>query len=217
MSAFNTLSKASSAVQTRVKGYGLAHYKRRWLHESAKRNAILMPAMSPLMTEGTITRWKKKEGEAFAAGDVLLQIESDLYAVDVQAQRPGIMGKILMPDGTSNVPVEQVIALVAQDAQELASLRTPSSSSPRSCSSPAPSSPLASPRHPAQFNIPLSSPRTPTMTTRRLSLFEMHTTGYGQRSLHAGVPLPTARMLGSAPCPSPPIQQQDSPDHKGRK
>jgi len=122
-----------------------------------------------------------------------------------------------MPDGTSNVPVEQVIALVAQDVQELASLQTPSTSSPSSYSSPAPSSPLASPRHPAQFNIPLSSPRTPAMTTRRLSLFEMHTMGYGQRSLHASVPPPTARILGSAPRPSPAIQQQGSPDDRSRK
>jgi len=46
----------------------------RGIHGSLKRQAIMMPAMSPLMTEGTITSWKKKEGEAFAAGDVLLQI-----------------------------------------------------------------------------------------------------------------------------------------------
>jgi pyruvate dehydrogenase E2 component (dihydrolipoamide acetyltransferase) len=72
----------------------------------------MMPAMSPLMTEGTITRWKKKEGEAFAAGDVLLQIvrccafwrictnaasqESDIAMIDVEAHTPGILGKILV-------------------------------------------------------------------------------------------------------------------------
>jgi len=214
MSAFNTLSKASSAVQTRVGAYGLANYKRRWLHESSKRNAILMPAMSPLMTEGTITRWKKKEGEIFAVGDVLLQIESDLYVVDVQAQRPGIMGKILMPDGTSNVPIEQIIALVAQDSNELGSLQppspmklsTPSSSKFTTAPSPAINSSLASLRHTMQFNLPLSSPRTPTMPARRPSLFEMHTMGYSQRSLHVGGAFPKA--LGSAPCPSPDIQYQ---------
>jgi pyruvate/2-oxoglutarate dehydrogenase complex dihydrolipoamide acyltransferase (E2) component len=163
MSALNTLSKVSSAVQTRVAAYGLANYKRRWLHKSSKCNAIMMPAMSPLMTEGTITRWKRREGEAFAVGDVLLQIASDLYVVDVQAQRPGIMGKILMPDGSSNVPVEQVIALVAQDSNELFSLQLPSpmKSNTPSTSTTAPStatnSPLASPRH-MQFSLPLSSP-----------------------------------------------------------
>lgn len=75
-----------------------------------------MPAMSPLMTEGTITRWKIKEGDAFAPGDVLLQIvhlfttcfriqllklllplqESDIAMIDVEAHSPGILGKILV-------------------------------------------------------------------------------------------------------------------------
>jgi len=92
MSAFTTLSSLkNSAGQTRG-AYGQVKrrcecyrtyktltslnvlYVRSGLHGSLKRQAILMPAMSPLMTEGTITRWKKKEGEAFAAGEVLLQI-----------------------------------------------------------------------------------------------------------------------------------------------
>lgn len=220
MSAF-TMSKVSSAVQTRVGAYGLSN--RRWLHGSLKRNAILMPAMSPLMTEGTITRWKKKEGDAFAAGEVLLQIQSDLYAVDVEAQCPGILGKILMPDGTSNVPVEQVIALVARDTNELSLLQNQSSSDlsisptfnfPQTPSASKTLSPT-SPRHLGQFNKPLSSPRTPTMTLRTPSLFEMHTMGYGHRSVHVGgprggttVPDLISRDVDLAPCPSPRIQQQ---------
>ncbi|KAJ3555434.1 hypothetical protein NP233_g12209 [Leucocoprinus birnbaumii] len=83
-----------------------------------------MPAMSPLMNECTITKWRKKEGEAFVPGDVLLQIESDIAMIDVEAQSPGILGKILLPDGTTNVPIEQVIALVARDQQELATLQS---------------------------------------------------------------------------------------------
>jgi len=79
----------------------------------------MMPALSPFMTEGTITKWFKKEGESFIAGDVLLQIESDVASLEVQAEMPGILGKILIPDGTSNVPVERVLATVARDAQEL--------------------------------------------------------------------------------------------------
>ncbi|KAJ3505122.1 hypothetical protein NLJ89_g7578 [Agrocybe chaxingu] len=117
MSAF--MSKVSAA-QTRG-AYG--QVKRRWMHGSLKRQAIMMPAMSPLMTEGTIARWMKKEGEAFQEGDVLLQIETDFYTVDVEAHTPGILGKILTPDGTKNVPIEQVIALVARDTSELALLQ----------------------------------------------------------------------------------------------
>jgi len=186
----------------------------------------MMPAMSPLMTEGTITRWKIKEGEAFAPGDVLLQIESDIAMIDVEAHSPGILGKILLPDGTTNVPVEQVIALVAKDTTELAALQ--SSSTPRLLSfntipslSPL-SGTMASPRHLDQFKLPLMSPRTPTLSPRTPSLFEMHTMGHGFRSAHVGGPRGmTPRLdLGSMdaaseycvdvpPCPSPRTQTQD--------
>ncbi|KAF7768068.1 hypothetical protein Agabi119p4_7311 [Agaricus bisporus var. burnettii] len=95
----------------------------RGFHGSLRRQAILMPAMSPLMNEGTITRWKKREGESFVPGDVLLQIESDIATIDVEAHSPGILGKILLQDGATNVPIEQAIALVARDQQELSTLQ----------------------------------------------------------------------------------------------
>lgn len=69
------------------------------LHASATQNALsklAMPAMSPTMTEGGIASWKKKEGEAFAAGDVLLEIETDKATIDVEAQDDGILVKIMV-------------------------------------------------------------------------------------------------------------------------
>ncbi|KAJ4469102.1 hypothetical protein C8J55DRAFT_460611 [Lentinula edodes] len=117
----NSLSRAA-----RGSSVGSSRVRQQSFHESRATQAIMMPALSPFMTEGTITRWLKKEGEAFSAGDVLLQIESDNYAtLDVQAEMPGVLGKILIPDGTSNVPVEKVLAVVTRDAQELARLRPP--------------------------------------------------------------------------------------------
>jgi len=223
-----TLSRVP-AGQARIGAYGLA--KRRWIHGSLKRQAILMPAMSPMMTEGTITHWKKKEGEAFSTGDVLLQIESDLYTIDVEAQCPGILGKILMPDGTSNVPVEQVIALVARDVNELTQLLNQTSLPtplPFNVTPAPPSSSLFSPRPLDQFNFslnkPLSSPRTPTMSPRTPSLFEMHTMGYGHRSAHVGGPrggsalprldsgsIQVDQDIDVAPCPSPRSRQLNTP------
>ncbi|KAF8968347.1 hypothetical protein BDZ97DRAFT_1755386 [Flammula alnicola] len=218
MSAFTSLSKVYAA-QTRG---AYRQVKRRWLHGSLKRQAIMMPAMSPLMTEGTITRWKKKEGEAFAVGDVLLQIESDIATIDVEACSPGILGKILMPDGTPNVPVEQVIALVARDMNELALLQNQSTVPAPPLYNPIPAPPsssLSSPRHLDHFK-PLSSPRTPTMSPRTPSLFEMQTMGCGHRSVHAGGPRGTVARLESVgqgspspcvdvpPCPSPRIRKQ---------
>jgi len=186
----------------------------------------MMPAMSPLMTEGTITSWKKKEGEAFAAGDVLLQIESDIATIDVEAHTPGILGKILMPNGTSGIPVEQVIALVARDMDELALLQmqgnvpTPPPFNPIPAP---PSTSLPSPRHLHEPFNPLSSPRTPSFSPRTPSLFEKHTMGYGHRSAHIGgprdVPLTPRRdtiaqdtlsfnRVDVPPCPSPTVHLQ---------
>ncbi|KAH9484079.1 Pyruvate dehydrogenase protein X component, mitochondrial [Psilocybe cubensis] len=186
---FNSMSalKLSKTSAGQARG-AFGQVKRRWIHGSLKRQGILMPAMSPLMTEGTITRWKKREGEAFEAGDVLLQIESDLYMVDVEAQCPGILGKILIPDGTSNVPVEQLIALVARDTNELAVLQNQSNLPLPPALNSLPVPPSTSASSPRQSFKPLSSPRTPTMSSRTPSLFEMHTMGYGQRNAHIGGP-----------------------------
>ncbi|KAF7796913.1 hypothetical protein EIP86_008098 [Pleurotus ostreatoroseus] len=81
--------------------------------------------MSPTMTEGGIASWKVKEGEKFSAGDVLLEIETDKATIDVEAQEDGIMGKILAPDGTKNVPVGKVIALLAEEGDDISNLEAP--------------------------------------------------------------------------------------------
>ncbi|KAK7035811.1 Dihydrolipoyllysine-residue acetyltransferase [Favolaschia claudopus] len=85
---------------------------RRSFHGSSARLGIMMPALSPFMTRGNISRWIKKEGETFKPGDTLLEIETEYARVKVEAENSGTMGQILSPDGSTNVPVEQVIALV---------------------------------------------------------------------------------------------------------
>ncbi|KAG6813345.1 hypothetical protein H0H92_011893 [Tricholoma furcatifolium] len=126
-----------------------------------------MPAISPFMTSGTITRWKKQEGEAFSVGDVLLQIESDIAIIDVEAESAGVLGKILLPDGSKDVPVEQVIALVVND-------RDPTSVIYQAGPTPPPYSPIPSPitrsmASPArtevfqQLSIPSPARRSPTL------------------------------------------------------
>jgi len=94
----------------------------RTLHVSARRRALAqfnMPAMSPTMTEGGIASWKKKEGESFTAGDVLLEIETDKATIDVEAQDDGIMAKIIVQDGTKGVPVGSVIAVIGEEGDDL--------------------------------------------------------------------------------------------------
>ncbi|KAG6865613.1 hypothetical protein C0991_000900 [Blastosporella zonata] len=84
-----------------------------------------MPAMSPTMTEGRISSWKKREGEAFSTGDVLLEIETDKATIDVEAQDDGIMGKILLSDGAKGIPVGKVIALLAEEGDDISNLQAP--------------------------------------------------------------------------------------------
>ncbi len=74
---------------------------------------IKMPAVAPSMTEGNIVRWAKQEGDAVKQGEVLLEIETDKAVVEVEAQQDGVLGKILVPEGTNGVKVDTVIALLA--------------------------------------------------------------------------------------------------------
>jgi pyruvate dehydrogenase E2 component (dihydrolipoamide acetyltransferase) len=78
---------------------------------------ILMPALSPTMTEGTLARWLKKEGEAVRAGDVIAEIETDKATMEVEAVDEGVLGKILVADGTAGVKVNEPIAVLV-DAGE---------------------------------------------------------------------------------------------------
>ena len=71
---------------------------------------ILMPALSPTMTEGTLARWLKKEGDAIRSGDVIAEIETDKATMEVEAADDGILGEILVPDGTEGVKVNEPIA-----------------------------------------------------------------------------------------------------------
>jgi pyruvate dehydrogenase E2 component (dihydrolipoamide acetyltransferase) len=74
---------------------------------------ILMPALSPTMTEGTLARWLKKEGDTIKAGDVIAEIETDKATMEVEAVDEGVLAKILVPEGTAGVAVNAPIAELA--------------------------------------------------------------------------------------------------------
>ncbi|KAF2456847.1 hypothetical protein BDY21DRAFT_386257 [Lineolata rhizophorae] len=84
-----------------------------------------MPAMSPTMTEGNISKWKLKEGDSFTAGDVLLEIETDKAQMDVEAQDDGVLAKIMQGDGSKSVQVGTRIAVMADPDDDLSSLEIP--------------------------------------------------------------------------------------------
>jgi pyruvate dehydrogenase E1 component beta subunit len=83
---------------------------------------VLMPALSPTMTEGNVTRWTVKEGDPVQSGDVLCEIETDKATMEVEAVDEGVMGRILVQGGTENVPVNSVIALILEDGEGVEAL-----------------------------------------------------------------------------------------------
>src|SRR6201991_1190489 len=82
---------------------------------------ILMPALSPTMEKGNLAKWIKKEGDKVAPGDVLAEIETDKATMEVEAVDEGTLAKIVVPEGTQDVPVNQVIAVLAGDGEDVKS------------------------------------------------------------------------------------------------
>ena len=93
-----------------------------WVIDAVKEDRlmatnILMPALSPTMTEGTLARWLKKEGEKVKSGDVLAEIETDKATMEVEAVDEGVLGKILVGDGTQGVKVNPPIAVLVEPGE----------------------------------------------------------------------------------------------------
>ena len=83
---------------------------------------ITMPQLSPTMTEGTLSKWLVKEGDEVSSGDILAEIETDKATMEVEAIDEGKVGKILVAEGTDNVPVNEVIALLLGEGEDASSL-----------------------------------------------------------------------------------------------
>ena len=84
---------------------------------------VLMPALSPTMTEGKIARWLKNEGDAVKSGDVLAEIETDKATMEVEAVDEGKLGKILVPGGTENVKVNTPIAVILEEGEDASAVK----------------------------------------------------------------------------------------------
>jgi pyruvate dehydrogenase E2 component (dihydrolipoamide acetyltransferase) len=80
---------------------------------------ILMPALSPTMEKGNLAKWLKKEGDKVKSGDVIAEIETDKATMEVEAVDEGTIAKILVPEGTQDVPVNDIIAIMAGDGEDV--------------------------------------------------------------------------------------------------
>ena len=84
--------------------------------------SILMPALSPTMTEGTLARWLKKEGDAIKSGEAIAEIETDKATMEYESAEDGVLGKILVPAGTAGVAVNQPIGLILAEGEDASAL-----------------------------------------------------------------------------------------------
>ncbi|MDI4657048.1 biotin/lipoyl-containing protein, partial [Xanthobacter autotrophicus] len=86
---------------------------------------VLMPALSPTMEKGNLTKWLKKEGDTVKSGDVLAEIETDKATMEVESIDEGILGRILVPEGAQDVAVNTPIATILADGEDASAAPAP--------------------------------------------------------------------------------------------
>ncbi|OCF57616.1 pyruvate dehydrogenase X component [Kwoniella mangroviensis CBS 10435] len=173
--------------------------------------SMRMPAMSPTMTEGGIASWKKKEGESFSAGDVLLEVETDKATIDVESQDDGVMGKIIVSDGSSKIPVGQIIAILAEEGDDLSAITIPSDLSPPGqgqgeSSASASSSEASAPKEEPKKEEPQVESKKEQPSS---SGTEQHEIGHGHKEIKHSQPIfpSVARLLQESPLTSEQIHK----------
>ena len=110
---------------------------------------VLMPALSPTMTEGKLAKWAKKEGDKIAAGDVIAEIETDKATMEVEAVDEGTLGKILVAEGTEGVAVNAPIALLLEEGEDASALDAAAAAPPPKAEASRRREPAAKPAEPA--------------------------------------------------------------------
>ena len=131
---------------------------------------IFMPALSPTMEKGNLAKWLKKEGEAVKTGDVIAEIETDKATMEYEAVDDGVIAKIVVPEGTNDVPVHQLIAVMAQEGEDPKAAaaaaatvaKSPAGAAPAAKTpspQPSPAKGEGAPQHPSQPASPPPLPR----------------------------------------------------------
>ena len=126
---------------------------------------ILMPALSPTMEKGNLAKWLKKEGDKVKSGDVIAEIETDKATMEVEAVDEGTLAKIVVPEGTADVPVNQLIAVLAgegEDAKAAAASAGSAAPAPKPQAAPAAPAPAAA----ARQRLPSPLQRPPRLRLR---------------------------------------------------
>ena len=146
---------------------------------------ILMPALSPTMEEGTLAKWLVKEGDTVSSGDVIAEIETDKATMEFEAVDEGVIGKILVAEGTADVTVNTPIAMLLEDGESADDL----DASPE----PAPKAAPAKPAEAAAASTPTAAPPAPTQSGDRVFASPL------ARRIAADKGLDLSQITGSGP------------------
>jgi pyruvate dehydrogenase E2 component (dihydrolipoamide acetyltransferase) len=166
---------------------------------------ILMPALSPTMEKGNLAKWLKKEGDKVKSGDVIAEIETDKATMEVEAVDDGTIAKIVIPEGTQDVAVNDVIAVLAGDGEDIKAASAGAASAPPktapAAQTPAAAKPVPPPPQPSPTGPPaklqaLAAPApTPAPTNGHGRIFSSPLA----RRLAKEAGIDVARILGTGP------------------
>jgi pyruvate dehydrogenase E2 component (dihydrolipoamide acetyltransferase) len=148
---------------------------------------ILMPALSPTMEKGNLAKWLKREGDPIKTGDILAEIETDKATMEVEAVDDGVLAKIVVPDGTADVAVNQLIGIIALEGEDAKAMAR--SASPGKAAAPAAAPATAVPAQGAK--VPAGAAASPVATRIFASPLA--------RRLAKAAGLDLARLTGSGP------------------
>ena len=156
--------------------------------------SVLMPALSPTMTEGTLARWLVKEGDSVKSGDVIAEIETDKATMEVEALDDGVVAKLAVAEGTQNVAVNAVIAVLAEDGESVDDALAAVAAVPAAAPSTPPQTdaPAAAP---AAATSPVQPAVTPELTARSDRVFASPLA----RRIAADAGLELASLSGTGP------------------
>src|SRR5512132_1316247 len=129
---------------------------------------ILMPALSPTMEQGNLAKWFKKEGDKVKAGDVIAEIETDKATMEYEAVDEGTLAKIVVPEGTQDVPVQSLIAVLAEEGEDVKAAAAAAGKGAPAPVKPASSKPASAPPPPTNTSArPAPAPAPKTGETKR--------------------------------------------------
>jgi len=143
---------------------------------------ILMPALSPTMEKGNLSKWLKKEGDAVKTGDVIAEIETDKATMEYEAVDDGVMAKIVVPEGTNDVAVNQLIAVMAREGEDVKAAAAGAGQGAPAAKAPTASPPPAKPAPSAQAAPQESrAPSPPPPAPKAATAEQARTNGHGAR------------------------------------